>query len=104
MNARSINLTVEAKPILHDYLIYLRSQENYETGPQAPLFPGYPDTRKFDKDMNVFAPGLNFSDLRRAGVQRYYKLRRRQGLIEKDALKAAAEQFRMTDQVVKKFP
>lgn len=100
-STHQINLTGEARHILHDYLDYLKSQDYYTTS-EASLFPGYPNTTKIDRDMKKYAPGLTVRDLHKIGATRYYKVKRDQRISEKDSLKAAAQQFRMREENVKK--
>jgi hypothetical protein len=101
-STHQINLTDEAMYILHDYLDYLKSQDYYTTS-EAPLFPGYPNTTKIDRDMKKYASGLTVRDLHKIGATRYFKLKRDQKDSEKESLKAAAQQFRMREENVKKL-
>jgi hypothetical protein len=98
-----INVTDRARTILSEYVNYLEYQPNYVSTSNPPLFPKYRNLKAIERDLKKFSEHIGAQTIHKVGVKKHFTDLLDRGISEKESLKYAAKQFRMTERGVQQL-
>lgn len=94
-----IAIPEEVKELLQEYLTYLTGK-GYPSTPEAPLFPGYENTKQVKRHLEKFSKEIGARRIHKVGIKRHYFALIKDGASPKEALERTARQFDIEEREV----